>query len=410
MNHSNMNTEKKDLTVGYSFIVTLYWIGFAAIGAFASAFLLHAGLTNSEIGVVLAVGCILAAVLQPILSTIADRPDSPSIKTFLMILGGILAAVGIFILFSGRAAVATGGRAIRLLTAGFYAIAMMLLMLLQPFMNALSMESLNQGHKLNFGASKAVSSLGYASASYGLGYLITVIGHDVVPLCITIGYLLFLTALLFFPFKKTVREEHEVVKSSGGAAAFFRKYPRFAVLLLGCMCIYLGHTVVNSYILQIIEPIGGGSAEMGTSAAIAALSELPTLFFFSYLVKKVRCDVWLRMSGVFFTLKLLFSLLATSVMGYYFVQIFQMGGWALLTVSIVYYVNAKMDRADVVKGQGYASMSYTIGNILGSLLGGRLLDAAGVRTLLAVTTVISAVGAVIMIFSAEKTEKVAGQQ
>lgn len=235
---------------------------------------------------------------------------------------------------------------------------------------------------------------------------------------------LFFISVFVFPFKKTVPAAGQALseqandaassasssqKQGTGAIAFFRKYPRFGVLLLCCMAIYLGHTVLNSFILQIIEPIGGGSAEMGTSAAIAALAELPTLFFFSVMVKKVRCDIWLRISGVFFTLKLLFSMLATSVMGYYFVQLFQVGGWALIAVSIVYYVNAKMEREDVVKGQGYAAMSYTVGNVLGSLLGGRLLDAAGVHTLLAVTTVLSAIGACVMIFAAEKTEKVAGQ-
>ena len=45
-----MNSAKKDLTAGFSVLNTVYWVGFAATGAFSSSFLLHAGLTNSEIG------------------------------------------------------------------------------------------------------------------------------------------------------------------------------------------------------------------------------------------------------------------------------------------------------------------------------------------------------------------------
>ncbi len=91
---------------------------------------------------------------------------------------------------------------------------------------------------------------------------------------------------------------------------------------------------------------------MGISMAFSALIELPTLFLFGYMVKKVRCDIWVRISEIFFMLKALGSLLVTSILPFYFIQALQIGGWALITVASVYYVNSIMKEQDAIKGCG----------------------------------------------------------
>lgn len=101
-------------------------------------------------------------------------------------------------------------------------------------------------------------------------------------------------------------------------------------------------------------------------------------------------------------LKTLGTLLAPSIPAFYTVQIFQMLGWTLITVSSVYYVNAIMQKEDVLKGQAYITMTYTFGSVFGSLSGGILIDSLGVKAMLAFGTAAAFIGMIIVLFATEK--------
>lgn len=104
-------------------------------------------------------------------------------------------------------------------------------------------------------------------------------------------------------------------------------------------------------------------------------------------------------------LKSLGTLLAPSIPVFYAVQILQMFGWALITVSSVYYVNSVMEEQDAIKGQAYMTMTYTLGSVLGALIGGTLIDKAGVEAMLLFGTVSAFVGMGI-ILAAARNEKI----
>ena len=48
----------------------------------------------------------------------------------------------------------------------------------------------------------------------------------------------------------------------------------------------MSHSLINSFNYQIAMAKGGGSGEMGNAMTISAVSELPTMFLFGYLLKK----------------------------------------------------------------------------------------------------------------------------
>lgn len=139
---------------------------------------------------------------------------------------------------------------------------------------------------------------------------------------------------------------------------------------------------------------------MGLGIALAAVMELPTMFLFGHMLKKARADVWFRLSGIFFLLKALGTLLAPNMPIFYAVQVFQMFGWALITVASVYYVNSIMEEQDAIKGQAYMTMTYTLGCVLGALIGGALIDAAGVNAMLLFAVLSGLVGMVIVMVTA----------
>ena len=211
--------------------------------------------------------------------------------------------------------------------------------------------------------------------------------------------------ILFFPFQKSLQKAASPSGKStafSGVLAFFMKYKRFTIVLIGCILLYISHVFINNFTFQIVETKGGTSADMGVAMALGSVLELPTMFLFGYMQKKARCDIWFRISGIFFTLKILFSLLVTNMAAFYVIQIFQMGGWALISVSSVYYVNSIMEPEDAIKGQAYITMTYTLGSVLGAVLGGTLLDHAGVNAMLITGTIAALVGAVLLLFASER--------
>ena len=77
---------------------------------------------------------------------------------------------------------------------------------------------------------------------------------------------------------------------------------------------------------------------------------------------------------MFFTLKAFVTLLAPGIGWVYFAQIIQMGGYALSVPASVYYTNSLIRPKDRAKGQAYMTVTNTIGSVLGSPIGGIILD------------------------------------
>lgn len=391
-----MRFSKDNLTMRYAGIQFFYWMLFGDVVGFVSVYLLDDGFSNTQIGILLAVSGVLAALLQPVLAGYADLEKSPSLKSLLSVFLVIQLILGTLLILTYHRA--------GFLTGLFYGCSIIVMQLSTPFVNALGMESMNHKKKLNFGAARGLGSVGYAIAAWLIGVAVARLGSIFLPFSImTVAAALFL-CLRFFPFEKLPKQEAEKTDGGGGVLYFVRKYRRFCITLSGCILIYVSHVLLNSFTIQIVTDKGGGSAQMGTSMAMASLIELPTMFLFAWMLKKFRCDVWFRLSGIFFFLKTLGTLLAPNIPVFYGVQIFQMFGWALITVSSVYYVNSIMEKQDVIKGQAYMTMTYTLGSVIGALLGGALIDGAGVTAMLVFASAAAGTGALIMLFATESNQ------
>ncbi len=389
---------KKNVTCYYGLITAVYSIGFVILSSFSSVYLLKVGLSSGGIGMLLALGGIISALLQPLAGSMIDRFPSVSSKTVMLV-------CSIAIVIFGGILMLTPERGIGA-TAVLYGIPIMLLYLAQPFINSLGMEAINYGYKLNFGVGRAVGSFGYAAGSYVFGIISVKLGATIIPLAFTVVYFLLCLIVFFYPVHEETAVETGIEKKKyQNPYLFLLKYKRFAAVLLGLVCIFFSHMLINTFSLQIILPKGGTSADMGTAAAIAAVCELITMLLFSFYMKKAGLNNLIKISGVFFTLKTLFSLLVRTVMGYFLIQGFQMFGFGLLSIGIVYYVNDLTSDDDKATGQAYAGIATTAGNVLATFLGGHLIDAFSVNTMLIVGSVVAAIGTLIMIvFVGEKKQ------
>ena len=153
---------KKHLSVRYGTIQGCYWMGYAALMGYASVYLLEKGFTNTQIGLLTAVGCIVSAVLQPALASYADRPESPSVRT--MLLGANL--IQLVLIISLAATAESSSMVARIL---LYGASITMLMLMIPFVNSLGMETIRQGEELDYGIGRGMGSVAYAIASWLVG-------------------------------------------------------------------------------------------------------------------------------------------------------------------------------------------------------------------------------------------------
>lgn len=383
----------KNRTLGYALIQSFFWVCYAAVMGFVSMYLLQAGFDNSQVGLMIAAAGLLSALLQPVVAAYADRPGSMSLGALIRLSGLATLACALGLIFI---------RGNKALTGLLYGLSMVLLQLTTPLVNALGIATVNSGEKMNFGVARGFGSLGYAAAAYLIGLLAQRFGAVTVPICMAAGFAFMVLSVTGYG---PVKRENAPAAERGKKGGFLRRYPRYAAVLAGLVLIFVSHVVLNSFIYQIVEFKGGGSQEMGVAMAFASLIELPIMFLFGWMLKRARCHVWFRLAGVFFFLKCLGTLLCGDIPGFYAVQLFQMFGWALMTVSSVFYINAIMAPEDSVKGQACFTMSMTLGNVVGAIAAGRILDALGVQAMLAFGTASALAGAVIVLIFAQRTEE-----
>ncbi len=371
------------LTVHYSVIMGFYWSNFTILYSYASVYLLEQGFRNTDIGLMTALAALLSAVFQPILGAYADRPRSPSVKVLFLILTGLFLGVTAVI------PLAVGKSPLILITA--YGAALMLMQTMTPLSNALGTLSVGAGHYVNFGIARGIGSLSCAVISLIMGRISSTHGVSFIPVTAIIAYLILVLCVLPFPFRKNAVT---APREKGGS--FLRKYPSFVILLVSACCLYSSHILLTNYTFQIVSFKGGDSESLGIAVAIAALSELPIMFGFTRLLKRMSAEKWLVLSGFAFLAKCVATLLVPDVLSYYFVQTLQLLGYAVITVASVYYIAGIMEPQDAVKGQAFFTMTNTAGAVLASALGGWMLDAHGVTALLVTATVFAGAGAVIM--------------
>ena len=397
-----MNTQNKNITVHFSLIQVAYWAGFASISAFSSVYLLSIGISNSLIGLTLSLGALASALIQPYVGILIDHHPKITTKKVL-----IAASSSIVIIAMLLYPVSKG---VPVIVPLMYGLLMLLLQLAQPFSNSIGMAGINAGYKLHFGPARAIGSLGYALIALILGKVTAIKGGNVVPAFITASFVLTIIALFVYPLKEqTGHHVHDDNSSAEakrpGVTDFFKKYKALGIMTIGLVFIFFSHVVLNSFGLQIITPRGGNSENMGISTAISATIEVVPMFLFPILKKKFKVSSLLKLSAVFFTLKVLVTYLAFNVPTYYAAQGCQMLGWGIMAVGIVYYVNDIVDEKDTAQGQAFSGMALTIGNVMGNLVGGKVIDSFGIDTLLITGFIAAFIGTVIFFIGINMSKK-----
>ncbi len=390
---------KKKLTFTYALQQIMLWAQYGCLFSYANPYLTEQlGISDSGAGIILGLATGLSFLLQPVLASVADRRALNS--RMICVIAGLFNGLSCL-----TVVVCPGGAVI------FFAIACVTLQVLPSFSNAMGMEAMRNGWEINFAVARGIGSVSFGVFAKVMAAMIHRWGNQSVVLGGAVIAGLFLLTTLTFPKVEIGEKEKETSAATG---SFFRREPRFILLILASVLLYVGHNALCNCMFRVAqskltpETIDRATALQGSALLIAAVAELPTMFLFTKMLRRVRCDIWLCLSCCFMTLKLLLTWLLPGETGLLLAQLTQMGGYALYAVASVYYVGTVVRKSDVVKGQTYLGASNTLGCLIAYVVGGVMIDKVGTVAMLVTCLTLSAIGTILMLFARQRVEKTVG--
>lgn len=388
-----MKYSARKLTAQYALTQAAYWMVFCGLYTFSTVYLLSRGLSSSKIGIVVACGNLIGFVLQPYISGLADRFEHLTLHWLIEVLIGIMIASIVLLLLVPN---------VFFFVFLLFVVADALLQVLQPLLNSLSIYYVNAGINVDFGIARGVGSLSFAVMSSMLGVLCDRFGADASMIAAVVLLVAVFCLVLSMPVIKQAEQEKVRVSDDNpretlSLTAFLLRYRCFSLVLVASVLIFTFHNMYNSYLIQVVREIGGTSTQMGTALTIAACCELPAMFGFSLIAKRFSSSRLMMFAAVMFTVKAFATYLAGNIPELYASMVLQMFSFAVITPASVYYVNEVMSDEHRYTGQALMVGTSTVSGVIGSLLGGFLLEVTDCHSMLLIGCLISVAGTVLMI-------------
>ena len=382
---------KKHLNAKYAVYQSLYWMSACFVYGYTRLFMSRLGYSADQVGIILAVDCAAAMVLQPLIARVLEKSERLSMRHVLLgmclmtlVCGGLLflpQRKPVFVCLFAAMSVTT--------------------MTIQPFVNAVGFDYMNRGEKLNFAATRGVASLAFALISKVYGALAEV------DLNCLLGLYLLCTAGILIGSLVLAGQGTETAGAGARVkhGSLLKTYPAFFGMLLGTVLIFFQHGFLDAYLYDIIVAVGGDARELGTALLIGAAVETPMMLMFAWVAKRFGVKRCLCFSAVVMALKTWFILLLGSVWGVYLMRFCHFFSYALLMPAFTYYANERMAEQDRVTGQALITGSISLAGMFSYLTGGLMVSAWGPLRGLLVATLIGMVGGVIFVLFAKRDRK-----
>ena len=389
------------LTLRYSITHFTHWAAGTAAVSFATLYLMNRGVSAGMAGTLLALSGLLSCISQPFLAASADRAKKMIIVNMLIGMTLVCCLCFMLQLIPGLPVMAAGI---------FYMIGIWSSDAMVPILNALSVAYQEAGYEINYGMGRGVGAVASAVSALGVGFIIAKLG--------TVWMILFLLffraagifALTGYPKiqkssarKSAVQEKKE--NNSCTLLQFVGRYKWYCASLLAVLFLGMFHAMTENYMIAIMEKLGGNSSNVGVAIFIASMVAFPVICSFSFLYKRMKVTVILKIAAVSFLAKSILFYFAGSVTTIYFIQLIQITSYAFLAPAQVYYANEKVNSSDMVKGQAFITAAYALGCSAGNFAGGQLLP-LGANAIIQAGIVMAAVETGIMFVTVNRSDDI----
>ncbi|WP_073508003.1 MFS transporter [Streptobacillus notomytis] len=381
------------MTKKYTIMQILYWAMFSSVYAFANSFLSSRGFNSTLIGTIMALSSFFSVLLQPLTAKLIEVYKAITVKNSLIASMMLVLINALLISYSSN----------KIMVSLFFVLLITGLLNAQTYMYTFIFQYINKGENINFGIARGMGSAAFAISSYFYGVIGSKIGFEFIPIWATILSLFVIFAIMSFKDikKETINSDLEIKTN---LTEFFYKYKNFCYVLIGMIFIFFTHNALNTFMRNILENLGRGSQEVGIGFMIAAVVELPAMFYIVKLNRKFGYSKLLKISAIAFLTKIVITyvtVLTGNITLFYIAQVTQFAGYAIYVPVSVYYTNHIMEEKDRIKGQAYMAVSSTIGSILGNLLGGKIIEVYSLNYMLLASLIATIIGTVILMINLE---------
>lgn len=384
--------KKLQANVSYSLIHASMWGMYAVIIYFAKTFLQAQGLSDVLCSVVLGVTAAASVLLNIGVSEVIKRTKKVKLYVTTMLLAGlILLGLG-GMLVEGKALALTG-----------ICLVLTLLQLAPGMCNSLGMDAIAKGAPATYAIARGIGSFAFATVSLCAGNLIARFGEGAIPAVGGTMAAVLIVAVLWFHncAEKGLPDTQLAPQETKKKDNFLGKNPAFALLLVGASLMNISHYYLVVFLSDVTGALKLGAEVVGTAAAVSTYVELPIMFGFALLTRKMRCNTLLKISCFMFLLKGLGVAFADSAMDIYLAHATQIVGYGLYAIASVTYAGEVMGKEDAVRAQGYLAGTISLGNVVAMSTGGLM----SVSTMQWVSIGCAVIGAVIVLFTAKKPQE-----
>ncbi|NLO09623.1 MAG: MFS transporter [Clostridiales bacterium] len=359
---------------------TLVYISSSLYAPFLGAYYTERGVTASEIGILMAIGPLIAILIQPLWAGLSDRTGRRKDVLSLIILG---CAISINSYYLGN-------------NFFGYFIATILFTIFSTSMVPLSdaiLVDLSEKIKFKFSYVRLGGTLGYALTVYIAGRVLKYYPSALFAMA-SISYLIMMFVVRRLPSKERenslggsgqkpldieeVEEARHEKRTKRERSRIFMNNDIVFVLLFAFVThlgLYFGIGFMGVYLIEL----GYDQSIIGMLNTISALSEVPILLCIHKLIKRFGTMRIIAFSGIMAGVRILLisgGSLPTIIIS----QMLQSVTYMTTYYCSVTYINQNVEPMHRSKGQGILTITQAgLGSIMGMILGGRVIEAIGMR-------------------------------
>lgn len=395
MNLKNLNLKYALANIGYMLLVS------GSLG-FAYNYLSQSGFDDGTIGTVLSLVSLFGVFLGPAAADLVDRSEKLTQKLFItasMAVCGIFSLILVFIPEGS------------FLILPVIIISFMCSTVGMPLLNGMAFIYEKSGGIINYGLCRGLGSAAYAVGSNMVGRLWANIGRNTLPIWVVAMAVFTIVVIQFMPNppKQEQGTEEDQQEQSISMLQFFGKYKKVTIVVGALVLMFFCHFLIQNYMAKIIGTFTSTGIEevQGNALFIQAMVELPTMFGFSFLMRKFGIPKILAVASVIYSIKHVIILLCGSVPMFYGAMVLQMLSYAAIIPATVYFSNDMVNEADRNKGQAVFATASTVGGLIASFIGGWMFQLLDVKLVITVGVVASVAGTALMLFGLRGTSKAA---
>lgn len=385
---------KRNLTARYSLTQFSYWASAMGAASFATTYLLDKGLGSGLIGLLLAISGLLSCVTSPIMASFADRAKKFVLPHIMLALSALCILCFGLQLMPGLPVMAAGV---------FYILGMWASDAIHPLLNALNVACDHSGYPINFGMARGIGSVASATSALVLGHILARWGSAWMFVFLIFFRVVSMIAIAGFPKLEKQQTAPGILDESCSIPEFFARYKWYCISILGIGFLGMFHAMTETYLISVMERLGGDSGNVGTALFISSISGAPVIFFYSFFRKRIKMENLLKISALTFLLKAVMFCIAPAIGFVYLLEILQSTSYGFLGPTQVYFAGSRVRPADMVKGQAFITAAYSLGCSGGNFAGGQLLNHS-VEAMLFAGIAMALTGTVILFLTLHKSD------